>query len=177
MEIADLIKRPILYLVKKKWFLFGILPGVIILGIAFAISAGHVLMTFPAICLNCHVKQTRIMMWTESIHPSRVTCVNCHAEPGQLLPNKFLARDDFVNKNCISCHRDVEKKERQIHRDIKITHRLHIQEAELRCVDCHRNIVHEKMIPGTNRPSHETCIQCHEEVEKGAPENCLKCHI
>ena len=149
MEIADLIKGPILYLVKRKWFLFGILPGVIILGTAFAIVAGRVLMIYPAICLNCHAKQTRIMMWSQSIHPSRVTCVNCHAEPGQLFPHKFLAKDEFVNKNCVNCHRDIEKKETEVHRDIKISHRLHILEAELKCVDCHRNIVHEKMIPGT----------------------------
>jgi len=177
MEIADLIKRPILYLVKQQWFLFGVLPGVIVIGLAFVLFAGHFLMAYPGICLHCHVNQTRIEMWSQSIHPARVTCVNCHAEPGQLFPHKFSAQGEFVNKNCLHCHKDVEKKGKQVSSDIKFTHRLHIQEAELACVDCHRNIVHEKMITGTNRPSHGTCVECHEEVEKGGREACLKCHI
>jgi nitrate/TMAO reductase-like tetraheme cytochrome c subunit len=177
MKILDLIQYGVLYLLKRKWFSFGILPGLIVLGVAFVIFAGHILMTHPGICLHCHVGQTRIEMWSQSVHPTRVSCVNCHAEPGQLFPHKFSARDVFVNKNCINCHKDVEKKEKQVINEIKITHRMHIQEAELKCVDCHRNIVHEKMIPGTNRPSHATCIECHEGVEKGEPEACLTCHI
>jgi len=177
MEIFNLLKRLIIYLVKKKWFLFGVLPGVLIIGVAVVILAGHFLMTYPGICLSCHESQTRIKMWTQSVHPSQVTCVNCHAEPGQVFPHKFSAKDEFVNKNCLYCHREVENRETEISNDIKITHRMHVQELELTCVHCHRNVVHEKTIPGTNRPSHATCIECHEEVEARDSESCQRCHV
>jgi nitrate/TMAO reductase-like tetraheme cytochrome c subunit len=177
MELSNLIKKTIVYLVKQKWFLFGFLPGVIVIGLAFVLFAGHFLMAYPGICLHCHVNQTKIEMWSQSVHPDRVTCVNCHAEPGQLFPHKFSAKSEFVNKNCLHCHNNIEKKEQQISNDIKFSHRLHIQEAELTCVDCHRNIVHEKMLRGTNKPSHATCVECHEEVKEGGREACLKCHI
>jgi nitrate/TMAO reductase-like tetraheme cytochrome c subunit len=175
MRVGNLLKQIIIYLVRRKWFLFGFLPGILILGIFVVLLAGHFLMTYPGICLHCHVPQTRVMMWTKSVHPSEVTCVNCHAKPGQLFPHRYSAKDEFVNNNCVYCHKGVETKEKQVSHDIKIAHRLHIQELELRCVDCHRNIVHEKTIPGTNRPSHETCIECHEEVTND--DACQLCHI
>lgn len=177
MKIFEVGKQLILYLVKKKWFLFGVLPAIVVIGVAAVLVAGHFLMTYPGICLHCHMPQTRIMMWTQSVHPTKVTCVNCHAKPGQLFPRKFFARDEFVDKNCRRCHGDVEKKETQISNDIRISHRMHIQELEMRCVDCHRNVVHEKTIPGTNRPSHATCVECHEEVEAGDSESCQLCHM
>jgi len=136
MRVGHLLKQIIMYLVRKKWFLFGFLPGALVLGVFVALLAGHFLMTYPGICLHCHVPQTRVMMWAESVHPSEVTCVNCHAKHGQLFPHKFSAEDEFVNNNCVYCHKGVEIKEEQISDDIRIAHRLHIQELELRCVDC-----------------------------------------
>lgn len=181
MKFFNLLKKNIIYLVKylvkQKWFLFGVLPGVIVIGLAFVLLAGHFLMTYSGTCLHCHVSQTRFEKWTHWNLPSRVTCVNCHSETGQILPHKYSASAEFVNKNCMHCHGDIEKKGKEDSYDIKINHSIHIQELELKCVDCHMTVVHEAMIKGMNRPTHAVCIECHEEVEKGESESCELCHI
>jgi len=163
-------------LMKSKWLIFGVGPVVTLIGVALVIGIGHTLTTYPMICLSCHARQSGISMWSPSmIHPSRVTCVNCHARPGQLFPRDFFA-DERVNDNCLFCHRNVAEKEMEEAHHMKIAHKLHIQEPKLMCIDCHRNIAHEKMEAGTNRPRRLTCMECHEEAISGGPESCMKCH-
>ncbi len=163
-------------LLKSKWVIFGLGPMITLIGVAFVIWIGHLLTTHPAICLSCHARQSSIPMWAQSaIHPARVTCVDCHAKPGQLFPRFFFA-DERVNDNCLSCHRHVVKKESGEAHHMKIAHKLHIEESKLMCIDCHRSIAHEKLEVGTNRPRRLTCIECHEEAIEGGPESCLKCH-
>lgn len=161
---------------KSKWVIFGVGPVLTLMGPMLVIWVGHTLTTHSAICLSCHARQTNISMWSSSmVHPARVTCVDCHARPGQLFPRDFFA-DDQVNANCLFCHRHVAEKKVEEARHIIIDHKLHIEESKLMCIDCHRNIVHEKMKAGTNRPNHLTCIECHEEAIKGESESCMKCH-
>jgi hypothetical protein len=109
------------------------------------------------------------------IHPARVTCVNCHAKVGKMFPRDFFA-DERVNENCLFCHKHVAGKEKEEAHHMKIAHKLHIEESKLKCIDCHRNIAHEKMEAGTNRPRRLTCMECHEEAIAGGPEACMKCH-
>jgi nitrate/TMAO reductase-like tetraheme cytochrome c subunit len=161
---------------KSKWVIFGAGPIVTLIGVILVILVGHTLTAHPLVCLSCHARQTSISMWSPSmIHPARVTCVNCHAKPGQLFPRDFFA-DERVNENCLSCHRHVAEKEKEEAHHMKIAHKLHIEESNLKCIDCHRNIAHEKMEAGTNRPRRLTCMECHEESIQGGPEACMKCH-
>jgi hypothetical protein len=163
-------------LMKSKWVIFVVGPVITLIGVALVIGIGHTLTTYPLICLSCHARQTSISMWSPSmIHPARVTCVNCHARPGQLFPRDFFA-DERVNGNCLSCHKHVAEKEKEEAHHMKIAHKLHIEESKLMCIDCHRNIAHEKMEAGTNRPRKLTCMECHEEAISGGPESCMKCH-
>jgi len=163
-------------LLKSKWVIFGVGPVLTLIGVALVIGIGHTLTTYPMICLSCHARQSSISMWSPSeIHPARVTCVNCHAKVGQLFPRDFFA-DEKVNDNCLVCHKQVAGKEIEEAHHMKIAHKLHIEESKLMCVDCHKNIAHEKMEAGTNRPRRLTCIECHEEAIAGGPESCTKCH-
>ena len=164
-------------IVKSKWIIFGVGPVLTLIGAGVVIWVGHLLTTHPAICLSCHARQTSISMWAPSqIHPDRVTCVSCHAKPAQLFPRDFFA-DQRVNDNCLVCHKHVAGKEIEEAHHMKIAHKIHIEESKLMCIDCHRNIAHEKIEAGTNRPRRLTCIECHEEAIKGGPESCMKCHI
>jgi len=161
---------------KSKWVLLFFGPLFTLIGVALVIWLGHVLTSYPAICLSCHARQSSIAMWSPSkIHPDRVTCVDCHAKPGQLFPRHFFA-DEQVNNNCLFCHRTMAAKQTEEVHHMKIAHKLHIEESKLMCIDCHRNIAHEKMEAGTNRPRRLTCMECHEEAIAGGPEACMKCH-
>jgi nitrate/TMAO reductase-like tetraheme cytochrome c subunit len=175
--LISLIKmKNIKVLLKSKWVIFGIGPILTLIGVALVIWMGHLLTTYPAICLSCHARQTSIPMWSASaIHPARVICVDCHAKPGQLFPRDFFA-DQRVNDNCLFCHRKVAEKGIETAHHMKIVHKIHIEESKLMCIDCHRNIAHEKMEVGTNRPRRLTCMECHEEAISGGPEACMKCH-
>jgi len=161
---------------KSKWVILGVGPIFILIGVVLVIWVGHTLTTYSVICLSCHAKQTSLSMWAPSaIHPARVTCVNCHAKPHQLFLRNFFA-DERMNENCLFCHKPVAEKGIETAGHMKIDHKLHTEEARLMCMDCHRNIEHDKTEAGTNRPSHLTCIECHEEAISGGPESCMKCH-
>jgi hypothetical protein len=163
-------------ILKSKWVVFVLGPAFTLLGPVLVIWMGHLMTTYPAICLSCHARQTSISMWAPSvIHPARVTCVDCHARLGQLFPRDFFA-DDQVNGNCLVCHKPVAEKGIETADHMKIDHKLHTEEAKLMCIDCHRNIEHDKTEAGTNHPSHLTCIECHEEAISRGPESCMKCH-
>jgi len=168
--------KNIRFLLKSKWVIFGVGPILTLIGVILVIWVGHTLTAHPTICLSCHARQSSISMWSRSAtHPVRVTCVNCHARPGQLFPRDFYA-DEQVNDNCLVCHKPVAAREVEEAHHMKIAHKLHIEESKLMCIDCHRNIAHEKMEAGTNRPRRLTCIECHEEAITGGPESCMKCH-
>src|SRR4030043_1792666 len=163
-------------LLKSKWVIFGVGPILTLIGVVLVILVGPTLTTHSMICLSCHARQSSIPMWAASqIHPSRVSCVHCHAKPGQLFPRFFYA-DERVNNNCLSCHKPVAGMEMDEAHHMKIAHKLHVEESKLMCIDCHRNIAHEKMEVGTNRPRRLTCMECHEEAFSGGPESCTKCH-
>jgi len=163
-------------ILKSKWVIFGVGPVFTLIGAGIVIWMGHFLTSHPAICLSCHARQTSISMWAPSeIHPSKVTCVNCHARPAQWFPRDFFA-DERVNDNCLGCHKQTAVKDIEEAHHMKIAHKIHVEESKLMCIDCHRNIAHEKMEAGMNRPRRLTCMECHEEAISGGPESCLKCH-
>jgi len=166
MKALSLVKRlrsivnvkTIKTLLKSKWVIVFFGPLFTLIGVALVIWTGHLLTTHPVICLSCHARQSSIPMWSPSaIHPSRVTCVKCHAKSGRLFPRYFYA-DERVNDNCLSCHKSVVARETDEAHHMKIAHKIHIEESKLMCIDCHRNIAHEKIEAGTHRPRRLTCI-------------------
>lgn len=163
-------------ILKSKWVIVFFGPLFTLVGVALVVWIGHVLTTYPIICLSCHARQSSIPMWSPSrIHPARVTCVDCHAKQNALFPRYFYA-DEWVNENCLGCHKSVAASEMEEAHHMRIAHKIHIEESKLMCIDCHRNIAHEKIEAGTNRPRRLTCMECHEEAISGGPESCMKCH-
>lgn len=133
--------------------------------------------THTLVCLSCHQNQEPRARWLPSrIHPASVTCVDCHAKPGEIFPSKFLASDDLMNQRCLGCHPTIsggEQADLQNVRIVKISHKLHAEKKAF-CIDCHRNIEHDTLSPRTNRPRMETCYQCHQAHPR--TQACDKCH-
>jgi len=133
--------------------------------------------THPLFCLSCHKNQEPAQLWLPSrVHPASVTCTDCHASSGELIPRKFSASDTLVNQNCLRCHATIANGEQtnlQTVRIVFISHKLHAERKAL-CVDCHRNIDHDPLTPRTNRPRMETCYQCHQAHPR--TQACNTCH-
>jgi len=134
--------------------------------------------THPFFCLSCHQNKEPREMWLPSrIHPASVTCVDCHSNPGEIIPRKFSASDDLMNQSCLRCHSPIRRGEQtdlQNVRIVKISHKLHAEKKAL-CIDCHRNIEHDTRAPRTNRPQMETCYHCHQAHPRN--QACDACHL
>lgn len=62
----------------------------------------------------------------------------------------------------------------QQEKQLTFSHKKHVQEGGVACVDCHANAVENNGGGRTNHPSMETCKQCHEEAM--TEKNCAMCH-
>ncbi len=135
-------------------------------------TTGH-----PFFCLSCHRNQELAEMWLPSrVHPASVTCTDCHAIPGDLVPRRFSANDELMNRACIRCHPSIpggEQNTLQTVRFVFVSHKLHAEKGA-RCTDCHRNLEHDKSSPQTNRPAMEACYQCHQAHPR--TQACNTCH-
>ncbi len=58
---------------------------------------------------------------------------------------------------------------------IKFSHKTHITEAEAECSACHATISGSKLASDRNQPSHEQCIECHDDLEEET--KCKMCHV
>jgi len=162
----------------SKWT-WALIAGVLVI-LAAIPGLGLVQFTssHPFFCLSCHKNQEPIQMWLPSrVHPQSVGCVDCHTPRGEItLSHAFSASDDLMNQRCLSCHPTNPAGE-QMDLDkvkiVKISHQQHENEKAL-CIDCHRNVEHDKGTPRTNRPTMETCYQCHEAHPR--TQACDKCH-
>jgi hypothetical protein len=121
---------------------------------------------------------------------TRGTDIQPHEEP---LP--------ISTENCIGCHAGIlyvneigfeDLPENSLKgQSLKVSHRLHVEEYKIDCVECHRGIVHRD--PGdigkyeTNWPfMHKDCGVCHngqywerfdiELTDVEGEENCIVCH-
>ncbi len=135
----------------------------------------------PQYCLGCHATGETLDMSVKSlVHPESVGCYECHATPGKLVAMEyrhlFRADAERINPNCLRCHEDILTDARRNYKynplEIKIPHRFHVETVGARCTDCHANIAHDWEQPQTNRPTMESCYQCH-TITKTA---CGMCH-
>jgi predicted CXXCH cytochrome family protein len=187
-------RRPLLVRIAF-WALIGFLVA-IPLGLAFVNYT-----TRPQFCNSCHIMEPYVKSWQESAH-SKVTCVDCHYEPGLLetMEGKFKAINQVVkyvtntegtkpwaevsDNSCMrdGCHSTrllTGKVEYTIGRtSIPFDHTPHLLEMrrskKLRCTSCHSQIVQGEHLTVTAT----TCLLCH---FKGAEEDpklskCTTCH-
>lgn len=176
----DNMKRPIFWGSS-----LGILFILVIIG-----ATVYNIVDQPRFCVSCHIEQGPYDTWEKSTH-SRVVCTKCHVEPGFANSIKFrttLIRLIYItfskdpskptqvtlpgNDNCNECHK--AKRRISASGDLLIPHDSHIKLRGLRCVDCHRNLVHNIKASKHNRPPMITCYKCHDG--KKAPNQCTACH-
>jgi cytochrome c5 len=138
----------------------------------------------PDFCLSCHSRgDTPYIGEPSLVHPGwdKVSCTQCHAEPGQqvivdLYKEGVSADPERLRNNCLRCHSETALTNEQDgfkfnKMEIRIPHRFHVETVGAECVDCHRNIAHDKREKPTNRPRMDYCYTCHSQSD-----SCLKCH-
>jgi hypothetical protein len=175
MKIMDVVNS-ILKLPAKTLVIIGL--GLALVGAMGIVGFMRFVTSNERYCLHCHGKQRYIELWKESkVHP-KVSCADCHGEPGKYINFSFSADDERTTANCLRCHREFyepEKIERITFKfnrlKIKIPHNIHL-EMGIMCTVCHNNIRHERSVYGTYRPHMDTCFQCHRKEDTF----CLSCH-
>jgi hypothetical protein len=161
-----------------KVLVYGVAPLVIFVAAFTGSQIVRYTSSNPSYCMSCHVNHpnTTEATWRPSkIHPREVTCVDCHSEEGLIIPEKFAANIEVMNGRCLSCHEVIsggEQMERSLVEVVKISHRLHVDELDTNCIDCHRTIAHDGAEPQTNRPRMDACYACHDQADA-----CTKCHL
>ncbi|HSK48020.1 MAG TPA: cytochrome c3 family protein [Coriobacteriia bacterium] len=133
----------------------------------------------------------RMDHWAVSTH-SRISCVDCHMEPGVRGFISYGARSfpafysQLFNgasstnllgapstEACMKCHttyRTVAPSG-----DLLIPHKAHVSVLKMNCADCHKDLVHSENRRGFNRPEMEGCLeQCHDGDT--ASNECIDCH-
>lgn len=148
------------------------------IGVGVGYSLSHFVTRERPFCLSCHSHQRDTMVWrTSEVHP-QIDCAECHAEPGAILPLNFVADPDRTNANCRRCHEDAIHTVRLYYKynemKIKIPHKFHAIDMEIQCVQCHRNVFHDKASEPTYRPHMDACAHCHAEETASS---CRRCHV
>ncbi len=189
-RLPDKLEIPGLYPPRRRrlpnwpiwlWLVIVAVAAIPMVGVP-AVALAHYTTSSPEFCLSCHATgETPNRGIPSKVHPSydQVSCVDCHAKPGQIVfegyVNGFQAEPERVSSNCIRCHSDMPKRTDQAGfkfnvRGIAINHQVHLDRG-VSCVTCHSNVAHDTETPQTNRPRMETCYTCHSQSE-----SCTKCH-
>ncbi|MRR11065.1 hypothetical protein EG835_00920 [bacterium] len=133
----------------------------------------------------------RMDHWATSTH-SRISCGECHIEPGakgfavfaaEAVPafySQLLNGADSSNLlkaparvACQKCHTSFRSVAPS--GDLLIPHRAHVEVLEMECVSCHESLVHSMNQRGFNKPEMEMCLaQCHDGDT--ASDQCVDCH-
>jgi len=129
-------------------------------------------------------------MWSKSVH-AQVPCQSCHVSPAWTdqviyalrMPGEFYlslavpSRQPKIlatptNAACSSCHTDLRKVSPS--GDLNIPHRAHVTVLKLKCVTCHKFLVHQANPQGTHKPTMAGCLSCHNG--RVAKNSCSACH-
>lgn len=128
--------------------------------------------------------------WSTSTH-LEASCSDCHVPPRPLSRALYRVRmtGEFYislvyrarvpnvlgrpsNAACLVCHNDLRSVSPK--GDLQIPHRAHVQVLKMRCVECHKFLVHEKSSEGKNTPPMSGCLKCHDGDT--AEDDCNACH-
>ena len=176
----------------------GFIACVLLGGVVVFFWFARYINTSPDQCATCHPQLTA--MWKRSQgHPAdQATCYECHAPHSEvpeslnvagyvrdvLIPEKYLSSDERVQERCEGCHAEIRQAETEKGKIIKVNHKVHIVTAtdelgkplSMECLDCHRNIAHDKAQVETNRPRMAGCFvgECHRKDRN--KDNCRRCH-
>ena len=186
LTIRDEEGRP----VRVRWQFLVLIAASIGLIVLAAVYLPIAMTSTPSFCQNCHLMKEPAKHWEESTH-ANVNCVKCHVEPGfvNTVEHKLASYKEIwfnffgkgtmpedvtlpTNEACLQCHsldRTVSPGG-----DIKIPHREHVEMRDLKCADCHFNVVHTRRGEVGGAPPMDVCYMCHDG--KKAPNECSTCH-
>lgn len=175
------LKRPVFWLS----FLGLIFIVGLMLGIPYYITSQN------QYCSTCHAMESYYKTWQNSTH-ANTNCLACHVEPGwksgayhfvrttrEIYTNLVGStgeRSPFYsapsNALCFTCH--TQARDVSASGDLIIPHTKHVNMRGLKCIDCHKYLVHFKNPEGKNTPSMTICYKCHDG--KKASKECRACH-
>lgn len=179
-------KRSSLRRLVLKWGMIGLAVAIVVLLVLPVIS-----MLQPGYYRRYPSMRERMDHWVVSTH-SRISCSECHVDPGagaflvfaarsvpafysQLIggpssTNLLKAPTKAACQKCHTTYRQVSPSG-----DLLIPHRAHVVVLGMQCVTCHMNLVHSPNRRGFNRPEMEGCVaKCHNGDT--ASDKCLDCH-
>lgn len=133
----------------------------------------------------------RMDHWATSTH-SRISCGQCHIEPGaggfvafaaQSIPAFYQQLSNGPadtnllgapsREACQKCHTSFRSVAPS--GDLLIPHRAHVEVLAMECTACHTDLVHSLNRHGFNKPEMEGCLaQCHDGDTATA--ECMDCH-
>ncbi len=143
----------------------------------------------PTFCFSCHEMGIYYESWKDSPHKD-LQCVQCHISPGA--ENMMIHKTKSLKQvyihfrgvkpgeikghvpdiNCTQCHK--ESPELVVYHSLQITHKKHLTMG-VKCVYCHKNVVHGAGSDFLHNPTMATCITCHDG--KKASNKCSLCHV
>jgi len=169
-----------------KWGAAGLVAVVVILLVLPVVS-----MLQPDYYRRYPALGQRMDHWAVSTH-SRISCVDCHVEPGasgflafagksipafysQLLSgpsstNLLTAPSRAACQKCHTSYRRVAPSG-----DLLIPHKAHVEVLKMECNTCHKDLVHSLNDRGFNRPEMEGCVKTCHDGDKASNE-CTDCH-
>lgn len=174
---------------KRPVFWLSFLGLVFIIGLVIGIP--YYITSQNQYCSTCHSMETYYKTWQNSTH-ANTACLVCHVEPGfknqayhfirttrELYTNLVGAGEERSpyyqapsNAVCFTCH--TQYRDISASGDLIIPHGQHVKMQGLKCIDCHKYLVHFKNPEGKNTPSMTICYKCHDG--KKATKECRACH-
>jgi hypothetical protein len=172
----------------KRAFIIGLAIVAVLLAVL-VVAPGYVSMQ-PSFLERYARMDVKYKSWTQSVH-AKVACQSCHVKPDRLSQMAFQGRmlGEFylsivspgrepslfaqpTNEACASCHMDLRTVSPA--GDLNIPHRAHVSVLKLKCIECHRYLVHDVSPEGKHTPPMTACLRCHDG--KTAKNACSACH-
>lgn len=173
---------------KRALIIVAIMLGIAVLA---ALAVPVISMLQPDYYRRYEALGLRMDHWATSTH-SRISCGECHIEPGvagllefsaEAVPafySQLMRGPDSTNLlkapervACQKCHTSFRSVAPS--GDLLIPHRAHVEVLEMECVSCHTSLVHSLNRHGFNKPEMELCLeQCHDGDT--ATNECVDCH-
>jgi hypothetical protein len=166
---------------KGKWII-GIVLALLVSG--FGVIPILALVRYSTMsaqyCKTCHLKEFEEWQSSQGHSKEDASCTDCHALAAEMVPKNYSADHDTMDQKCIRCHSTIKTLEQEGLKKhiIKISHKVHVGDSEIGCLECHRNLVHDQEDPPTHKVTKRSCYGCHQDTIEGPSneENCLKCH-
>lgn len=108
----------------------------------------NVISTEIATCRNCHLppwNRPVSLIWSKAYHGSKDIYHHYKDKeefkyPGYYYKMRVDARKNLPDYNCLTCHKDILNSKAP---EIKLYHKDLQPNKNVKCVDCHKNLVHK----------------------------------